>query len=112
MLLAQRLGQRNAGGDNGGDDHADDTLEWEAHEQQAHDHDRLTHDRTHRRCRADGDAKDRIGAGEDGQSVAQAYAREDNREEVTAAPTKVDEGGVSMALTRPVAISTPAGMVK
>lgn len=39
VLLAQWLGQRNAGGDNGGDDHADGTLEREAHEQQAHNHD-------------------------------------------------------------------------
>lgn len=112
MLLAQRLGQWDTGGNGCGDDHADNALEWETHKQQTHDHDRLAHDRTHRRCRADGDAKDRIGAGKDGKAVAQAYAREDNREEVTAAPTKVDEGGVSMALTRPVAISTPVGMVK
>ena len=82
VLLAQRLGQRNAGGDGCGDDHADDTLEWEAHEQQAHNHDGLTHDRTHRRCRADGDAKDRISASEDSKAVAQAHAREDNGEEV------------------------------
>ena len=100
VLLAQRLGQWNAGGDNGGDDHADDTLEWEAHEQQAHNHNRLAHNGAHRRCRADGDAKDRIGASEDGKAIAQAYAREDNREEVAAAPAHVDEGGCQHGLEK------------
>ena len=100
VLLAQRLGQWNAGGDNGGDDHADDTLEWEAHEQQTHDHDRLAHDGTHRRCRANGDAKDRIGAGKDSKAIAHAYAREDNREEVTATPAHVDKGGGQHGLNK------------
>ena len=98
MLLAQRLGQLNACRYGCGDDHADDALKRETHEQQAHDHDGLAHDGTHYRGGTDGDAKDRIGAGKNSKTIAQAYAREDDREEVAAAPAHIDEGGVTSCL--------------
>ena len=97
----ERLRNRNGGAQARSSKDEDDGFRGKAQDEQQSHHQRLAHSGTQEGRRADGKREDRVDAKEPGGGIADGDPREDEREEVAAAPTESEAHLAGQHLEKP-----------